>query len=64
MAAKKFIKKAIKHPGALRATAKRLGYVKGNKPIPRTALDTMAHSRNPTTAHRARFAEMLRGLNH
>lgn len=64
MAKKKFIAKAIKHPGALRATAKRLGYVKGDKPIPQTALSKMEHSSNPTTAHRARFAEMLRGLRH
>ncbi len=64
MAKKKFIAKAIKHPGALRATAKRLGYTKGNKPIPMTALHKMEHSANPTTARRARLAETMRSFHH
>lgn len=54
-----WISGAIKHPGSLR---KSLG-VKGDKPIPAAKLEAATHSRNPTTARRARLAETLKGFH-
>jgi hypothetical protein len=59
MAARKFIQKAIKHPGALRATAKRMGLVKGNNPLGATVIGKLEHSKNATTRRRAHLAETL-----
>lgn len=56
--AEKFIQKAIKHPGALRATLK----VKKGEKIPLAKLKKAEHSKNPTTAKRARLAETMRGF--
>lgn len=56
---KKWIQEAIKKPGALR---KSLGVKKGEK-IPAAKLEKATHSKNPTTARRARLAETLRGLS-
>lgn len=55
MADKKFIQKAIKHPGALRKTLK----VKEGEKIPATKLKQAEHSKNPTTRKRAVFAKLL-----
>jgi len=55
---KKWIQGAIKKPGALRKT---LGVKKGEK-IPAKKLEKATHSKNPTTAKRARLAETLKGL--
>ena len=57
MAEKKtnWIAGAIKKPGALRKT---LGVKKGEK-IPAKKLEKATHSKNPTTAKRARLAETL-----
>jgi hypothetical protein len=55
---KKFIQKAIKHPGALR---KALGAKEG-EPIPQSKIEKAAHSSNPTLARRARFALLLAKL--
>ena len=55
----KWIQKAIKKPGALRAT---LGVKKGET-IPMAKLKKAERSKNPTTARRARLAETLRGLS-
>ena len=52
---KNWIAGAIKKPGALRKT---LGVKKGEK-IPAKKLEKAAHSKNPTTAKRARLAETL-----
>lgn len=57
--AKKWIQEAIKHPGALHKT---LGVPKGNK-IPESKLKKAEHSKNPTTAKRARLAETLKGMH-
>ena len=57
--AEKWIQKAIKKPGALRAS---LGVKKGEK-IPMAKLKKAEHSKNPTTARRARLAETLRGMS-
>lgn len=54
----KWIQEAVKHPGALRKT---LGVKKGEK-IPEAKLKKAEHSKNPTTAKRARLAETLRGF--
>ena len=58
MAEKKWIAGAIKKPGALRKT---LGVKKGEK-IPAAKLKKAEHSKNPTTAKRARLAETLKGF--
>lgn len=57
---KKFIQEAInpEHKGALR---KKLNAKKGEK-IPLAKLKKAEHSKNPTTARQARFAETLRKL--
>lgn len=39
--ATKFIQKAIKKSGALRATAKRLGFIKGDQPLTRSILERL-----------------------
>ena len=56
--AKRWIAKAIKHPGALRKT---LGVAAGNK-IPASKLAKAAHSSNPTTRRRAVLAKTLKSL--
>lgn len=55
---KKWIAKAIKHPGALH---KELGVPKGKK-IPAKKMAKALHSKNPTLAKRARLARTLSGL--
>lgn len=55
---KKFIQKAIKHPGALK---KKLGVKKGNK-IPAEKLEKATHSKNPTTKKQAVLAETLKKI--
>ena len=57
--AKKFIKEAIKHPGALR---KQLGAKKG-KPIPAKKLAAAA-KKGGTVGKRARLAETLKKMHH
>ena len=57
--AHKWIQEAIKHPGALHKT---LG-VPAGKTIPEKKLKKAEHSKNPTTARRARLAETLKGLH-
>ncbi len=54
-----WIKGAIKHPGALRKT---LG-VKDGERIPSAKLKKAEHSKNPTTAKRARLAETLKKMH-
>jgi hypothetical protein len=58
MANDKWIQGAIKKPGALR---KSLGVKKGEK-IPTAKLKKAEHSKNPTTAKRARLAETLKKM--
>jgi hypothetical protein len=59
MADKNWIEKAIKHPGSLRKT---LGVKEGGK-IPAGKLKKAEHSKNKTTAKRARLAETLKRLS-
>lgn len=56
--AEKWIKKAIKHKGALR---KSLGVDKGEK-IPESKLKKAEHSKNPTLKKRATLAETLKNM--
>jgi len=56
--ADKWIKGAIKKPGALRATLK----VKAGEKIPAIKLKKAEHSKNPLTAKRANLAETMRGF--
>ena len=56
---KKWIKGAIKHPGALH---KVLGVKKGEK-IPESKLEKAENSKNPTTAKRAHLAETLKKMH-
>lgn len=56
--AEKWIQGAIKKPGALH---KSLGVPEGKK-IPEAKLKKAEHSKNPTTAKRARLAETLKGM--
>ena len=57
--AKKFIKEAIKHPGALRKSL----HVKEGEKIPEDKLKKAEHSKNPTTRKRAVLAETLKKMN-
>jgi hypothetical protein len=57
--AKKFIQKAIKHPGALRAEL----HVKKGKNIPEKKLEEAA-KKPGKLGRRARFAETLKKMHH
>jgi len=57
--AKRFIQKAIKHPGALHAM---LGIPQGQK-IPAARLESATHSSDPLERKRALFAKTLKGLH-
>ena len=59
MAKEKWIQKAIKHPGALRKSL----HVKAGEKIPESKLKKAEHSKNPTTAKRARLAETLKKMH-
>lgn len=54
-----FIKAAIKKPGALRATAKREGLVKGDQKLSKADLNKLEKSKSPKTRKRAQLAETL-----
>ena len=58
--AKKFIKNAIKHPGALHS---HLG-IPPNEKIPAEKLEAARHSKNPTIRREAALAHTLAGLPH
>lgn len=56
---KKFIKEAIRKPGALRKSL----HVKKGQKIPASKLKKAEHSKNPTTRKRAVLAKTLRKLH-
>ncbi len=56
---KKFIQKAIKHPGALRAEL----HVKKGEKIPAKKLEKASHSSNKLLAKRANLAKTLKKLH-
>jgi hypothetical protein len=55
--AKDWMKGAVKHPGALRATAKREGLIKGDQTLSMKAIKTLEKSKDATTRKRATLAE-------
>jgi len=57
--AEKWIQKSIKHPGALHKSL----HVKPGEKIPESKLKKAEHSKNPTTAKRARLAETLKKMH-
>lgn len=59
MAKEKFIQKAIKRPGALRAKL----HVKKGKKISTAQLKKAEHSKNATTRKQANLAETLRSFH-
>lgn len=59
MSKSKWIASAIKHPGALRKSL----HVKEGEKIPSAKLKKAEHSKNPTTAKRARLAETLKKMH-
>lgn len=67
MAERKWIQKAIKNPGALRETAKRMGLVRGDEPLSASDLATMERrakdTGNTTLLRRVRLARLLRRFN-
>jgi hypothetical protein len=58
MADKKFIQKAIKHPGALRKSL----HVKKGEKISEAKLEKAEHSKNPTMRKRANLAQTLKKM--
>lgn len=53
----KWMTTAVKKPGALRATAKREGLIKGDEKLSAADLNKLADSKNPTTRKRANLAK-------
>jgi hypothetical protein len=50
--AEKWIQRAIKKPGALRATAKRMGLIKGDEPLSQSDLQKLAaHAKRDPQHH-------------
>lgn len=63
--AKKFIKSAIKHPGSLRATAKREGLIQGDETLSGADLDALAaHARKTGDTKTLRRVALARTLMH
>lgn len=54
---KNWMKGAVKHPGALRATAKKMGLITGGEALGAGDLRTLARSKNPKTRKRAALAK-------
>ena len=57
---KKWIKSAIKHPGALHRDL----HVPEGQKIPEAKLEAATHSDNPKIAHRAELAKTMKGFHH
>lgn len=60
----KWMKNAVKHPGALRATAKRDGLIKGNESLTSSDIKTLEKSKDKKTAKRARLADTFYHTSH
>lgn len=60
--AKDWIAGAVKKPGALRATAKRDGLIKGDEKLTSGDLATLSKSKNPTTRKRAALAKTFKKM--
>lgn len=61
---KKWMAGAVKHKGALRATAKRMGLVHGDAALSETVLGKLAHSQSPVTRKRAALAKTFKQSKH
>jgi len=59
MAKEKWIKEAVRKPGALRENM----HMKKGEKIPEAKLKKAEHSKNPKTAKRARLAETLKKMH-
>jgi hypothetical protein len=55
--ARHWMKGAVKHPGALRATAKRIGLIKGDEKLTLADVGKLKRSSDATTRRRATLAE-------
>jgi hypothetical protein len=60
--AKKWIKSAIKRPGALRAKAKRRGLVKGDEPLSQSDLSKLAATGGTRTKRQVALARTLKKM--
>ena len=60
MSNKRWIAGAIKHPGALRATAKRRGLISGDEKLSLSDLGKLAKGGSTTTKRRVALAKTLR----
>jgi len=60
--AEKFIQKAIKRPGALRAKAKKAHGLNKQGKISAGFLEKETHSKNPLTRKQANFAKTLKKI--
>ena len=60
---KKWIQGAIKHPGALREKAKRIGLISGGEALSQEDLNRLARSKNKTTQKQANLAKTLKGMH-
>jgi len=61
MTKKKWIPKDLKK-GALRATAKRQGLIRGDEKLSSSDLSKLANSKNPTTRKRANLAKTFKKM--
>lgn len=62
--AEKWISGAVKHPGALRETAKRDHLIKGDEPLSYNDLKELSRPTNSaTTRRRAELAKTLKGMH-
>jgi hypothetical protein len=64
MASKKWMAGAIKHPGALRDTAKRAGLITGGETLSAHDIAVLSRSKNPTTRKRAALAKTFKAAKH
>jgi hypothetical protein len=60
--AKKWIQKAIKKPGSLRAAAKRRGLIKGDEQLSKADLLKLEKGGSPTMKRRVALARTLKKL--
>lgn len=54
----------VKHPGALRATARRMGLVKGDENLSAHALAVLKRRGGPKTRKRVALAKVFKGAHH
>ena len=63
-APQKWMQGAVKHPGALRATAKRMGLITGGEALSASDLNKLARSDNAKTRKRAALAKVFKESHH